>query len=76
MLEENPLLHELFAEKTIQFIQKYILVVLEERFETVPIEAAESIRALQDETALDSCFRFSVVCPSLESFQNRLGLSD
>jgi hypothetical protein len=76
MLTENPLLRQLFAEKTLEILHRHIIEVLEERFDAVPDNLASAIQAIQNEKKLESHFRYAIKCRSLKSFRERLGLTE
>jgi hypothetical protein len=65
---ESPVLQELMAEHG----QKYILRLLERRFETVPVDIRERLRAVQDEERLEQLHDQAIVCATLDEFRQVL----
>ncbi len=65
---ESPLIQELVAERA----HKYILLVLTDRFGTVPPEIISALPPIQDEKKLDELVVWASRCPDLEAFRSRL----
>ncbi len=65
---ESPLIQELVAERA----QKAILLVLQDRFGTVPPEIISALQPVQDEKKLDELVVWASRCPDLEAFRKRL----
>ena len=65
---EFPAIQEILLETR----HKFILRVLQVRFGPVPPEVAAAVRAIQDDSKLDSLIDLTAICPTLEAF--RLGI--
>jgi predicted transposase YdaD len=68
VMAESPLIQELVAEK----LQIAILGILEERFQTVPSDLAEQVRAVTREKKLNILIRKASVSRNLEAFRDFL----
>jgi hypothetical protein len=68
---ELPFLDELLSKNLSKNHAKWILDILESRFDTRPDELAEELQAL-GESKLEELNRFAAVCPDLEAFRAKL----
>ena len=65
---ESPLIQELIAVR----MHKGILLILIDRFGSVPEKLAVALRGIKDEERLDGLLLWAYRCPDLEAFRSRL----
>jgi hypothetical protein len=73
---ESPLIAELKeefkAEGRAEGSQETMLTVLKARFGEIPEEIASRLHGLQDESRLQDLATWAAICPSIDSFRERL----
>ena len=65
---ESPLLQEMMAKAR----RKDVLMVLRERFGSVPVDVSELLEVVTTEKALDRLVKKAVACPSIDAFRDHL----
>jgi hypothetical protein len=65
---ESPLIKELLAQRS----HRDILVILDDRFGTIPEEVKAQLKAIQDDDRLHQLVRLAARCPDLDSFRHEL----
>jgi len=69
---ESPLIQELLAETLTDTKRKDILLLLADRFGSVPPELIAGLQAIQDEVRLSALLVWASRCPDLDAFRARL----
>ena len=70
----SPLVQEIVDEQRQQTAHEMILVALDQRFGSVPVEVSAAVRLTTEKSALDALMRLACSCPDLAAFRTHLGL--